>query len=241
MLFSDFRILCQDIFSEADPFVLIQKAYVDCVSKIRLFPVVFPIEITGGCGFDGWNDKHQKVSSTLGISNSEICFKEIFSILNVSFLNEKSTVAYVKNPAKVGTFDNDIYGTTLEYVEDEKFSWIGSDLVPIDRESAIVEIVGYAYPYFCYTTSGPDVQRHMYDISAMVALYGESNLIIDDLLGVLTAIKAIELRLMGNADVSRSANVEYYYDKFLNMYNANNETFYAHGFDSLGVSVPGLK
>lgn len=241
MLFSDFKKLCPLVYTEVDPYPLIQKAYKDCVSKIKLDPHIFPMVIYGGAGFDGWNDTHRLVSPHLHQDHSDIHFKEVLSILDVTIVNEFQHREYTKRMATIGEFAFGIDCAAIEKVSEERVCWIGSDLVMLDRDAAKLEIVAYAYPYFCTTVDGPHVYGHVYDIATMITTYGESNLIIDDVIGVLTAMKVNQLKLMKNTSVSEASTVDYYYSKVLNKYNENLETFFAHGFTSLGESVPGLE
>ena len=227
MLLSDFMFLTENIFSNsAEPYSIIQKAYEDCVKKIKLHQQAFVAVIDSAAGLDGFNNKHQIIC---GSKTSEIAFKEMHSIIDVSF-SGGTTKAYSVNPMIVGKWTDSNFRTDIGFVADETFSWVGSDLVPVDREIAKVEITGYPFPYFCYTVNSPEVDEHRYDIQWMVDTYGDQ-LVVDDFVGVMTVIKAKALYLMSEASINEASNIETYYDQLLNAYNENLENFFVHGFE----------
>lgn len=235
MKFSELRNIIDPVFrNESDPIALIQKSYTDCVKKIKIVQQAFRMRIDGGCGFDGFNHIHVLKS---GNTTSEIAFKEVHAILDVSFSGSAENYPYSPKPALVGNLTDTTFESDLEFVTDEKFMWIGSDLVPLDREAAKIEMTGFPFPYFCRTVNGPNIEEHRYDIKWMIATYGEDNLIIDDLLGVMSAIKAKLFSLLRISAVSEASNIEYFYDQILNTYNDNLENFFVHGFESLSEQI----
>lgn len=235
MTFAELRILIEPVFRNVtDPIALLQKGYVDCVKKIRLLQHAFVGKIDSACGLDGFNHIHILSSGDL---TSEIAFKEVYSVLDVSFSGRNENRAYSVNPMIVAEWTNDEFETDLEFVSDEGFMWIGSDLVPLDREIAKVEFTAYPFPYFCRTADGPFVDKHRYNIQWMIDEYGEDGLIIDDFIGVLAAMKTKSLMLLQNTSINEASNLEYFYDQLLNAYNDNTENFFVHGFENMSEQI----
>jgi hypothetical protein len=230
MEFSDFRLILPTVFSNrTNPIELVQSAYKDVVNKISLHLHLFQVLVDGCIGLDGFNHVHKYVKGTV---ESEIAFKEIYSILGISFSGELVDKEYTLTQGTVGDILDTFFPDT-ELVNDEEYMWIGSDLVPLDRQVSKIGVHGYAYPYFCKTVGGVETDPHYYDIQDMIDEYGESNLIIDDLIGVLTALKTKVLYLLEQGNVNESATVEYFYTQLLNQFNESREQFFVHGFDSL--------
>lgn len=234
MKFSDFKLILPSVFSNRqNPIELVQAGYRDVVNKISLHLHLFPVLIDGAIGLDGFNHIHKYIKNNI---ESEIAFKEIYSILGVSFSGELIDKEYIQTPGVVGDI-LDSFHTEVSLIADERFMWIGSDLVPLERQVSKIEFHAYAYPYFCKTVDGVGVNKHYYGIQQMIDSYGEDNLIIDDFIGTLTALKVKSLYLLEQGSVSESSTVEYFYTQLLNQYNESREQFFVHGFDSLSDQV----
>ena len=117
MKFSDFKLILPSVFSNRqNPIELVQAGYRDVVNKISLHLHLFPVLINGAIGLDGFNHIHKYVKNNI---ESEIAFKEIYSILGVSFSGELVDKEYVQTPGVVGDI-LDSFHTEVGLIADER-------------------------------------------------------------------------------------------------------------------------
>jgi len=197
------------------PFLL--SAYQTVVNRIKLDPLIIPIQIDKATVLDQFNS-----TAIMAGSISEIAFKEIIGwpksveYVDVSY-NEFLDRALIGNDTLVG------YGLDAEYYDDLGIYVNGAEIT-INQDSARLLVHGYMYPYFIRTIAGYKVDRHYYNPGDMVFIYAPEDLIVDDMLLYPVTLKALANAHLDQGNISLAGNYDKLCSEILNIYNKNAAT-----------------
>jgi len=224
MLYNDFiNLISNSIGIGMSDFIpYLTSAYKVVVDRIRIDPLLIPVEINKATVIDRFNN----VCIMTG-SNSEIAFKSIKEFPRTKLINGVSYQSET-NQCIVGNRSIDInFGLTSSFYDDIEILTNGTEYTlnyEEDKEVARVLLLGYMYPYFIRTLNGYELEEHRYDLQWMIDNYLAENLIIDDCLLYMVTLKAVGEYYLDNGGISLSTNYEGLCSDLLNIYNKNIET-----------------
>ena len=239
MLFSDIYSLLPTSLTDTQKVEVLQVAYEFVIKKLRLDPTVLPIFMSGQrvktLGFEYMNN--------IITTESEVAIKEIKTFFNETITNPLDEDRYALGTWTIG--DTTVAGfgfnaTAFAAVNDDQstrptFYWSGTDVTCTNLDPSFFLIECFVYPYFCmHTTDDQFTVEHRYDIQWMIDTYTEELLEIDDLVGILSALKALSLWFGEQGDI----NFENIFDKatldIINMYNEFNSLKYSDSYEKIG-------
>jgi len=195
----------------------LQSGYEATVEMIRLPRVVLPVTIVNGNRF-----KLRKMQHTLyRVDGSEVALKNIESITNrvgsvdaEVYIDGVPTIGYINDIIERYSLDREEYlQSTLCVSEDEYIASVNN---------ASFVVVGNQYPYFVTPINEANREARFYSIATMIELYGEENLVADDLLASLTMLKCKELIYMNDGSIGLASQYESLHSEMINIYNSNN-------------------
>ena len=224
----------------------LQTGYEYIAKKIRLFPALFPVHIPDSdrVALNGFVTK-----GILAGSNSEIAVKEIKHLLKVDYeydynddRNNIGNIYFGEGTTAEFNFDPVLFAAANDqHLTTPELHWTGDNLIVTNLSNAFFYISLYPYPYpVQHATLNPYETEYRYSIDWMVTEYGVENLIVDDLVGVLSLLEAISFFYGEELNI----NYENIYDKFcldiINYYNfygtlKTNDSWFASDYVESGV------
>lgn len=224
MLLSNFKTLFE--FDIADYF---DDAYRNIIRKIKLHPVVLPLLLGKLSKF-----RDMEVVGCISSSGSEIAFKELINPINAKWLSTKPDVTgYDVTQIQVGNPEITDYGfSSLDTVNESHTKkveiWYSEDtLILKDLDEAFTLMGCYIYPYPILRRHplsdiiSPYVSKHIYDYKAMVALYDEETLYVDNSLAYLISLQLQSDYMLRCDNVMEASSIDNMLVEFINFYNSN--------------------
>ena len=205
---------------------LLDSAYEIVKDYIRLHRTALPVYI----------DKSiVDIYTGTDVYGSEVRLKEITAFLGVDIEN----IAIRELPTGNALFGNiDFNDYYFEKYEEANKTWSIKPI--IKRTGSLVEIsnfaeledkvifgiLGFQYPYPVRPIVELIDSVFEYSISKMTERYGIDNLVIDDSLGILMLLKAIQLMYEEDGQISVAKHFDYFFVQYVNIHNQWNETIY---------------
>lgn len=222
---------------ESNIYSFVQLAYEDVVNKIRLEQHMFPVIMQKAFKCD-------RLKTKFDIGNNKIAFKEIRTLNNSTIINP------IESNEDIGTLEVFSFDPgNFHGIGEVRFDAVNEDheTVPeLEIKGDIVQcsnitgdvfffIYGYPYPYFAQPALWEDEAQDPYDIAAMVTLYGEEYLVVDDVLALLMIPKILSIYESSENNVSMASSLDYIYMQILNRYNATKELFRSNSFQMVST------
>jgi hypothetical protein len=218
----------------AEQLALLDSAYEIVKDYIRLQRCVLPVYI----------DKQVvNIYEGLDVYGSEIRLKEIKSFIGVDIENIEISNLPTGN-ALFGKIEfNDYLFTEFDNVN------LSHSIKPIIRrtenlveisnleeleDKCLVLLTGFQYPYPVRPLDEKIDSIFEYSLSKMTTRYGIDNLIIDDSLAILMALKAIQIMYEQNGQIGQAKHFDYFFVQYVNIHNEWNET--VHNERTTGIT-----
>ena len=235
MLLSTLQSLNSDLTVE-----VLQEAYYDIVRKIRLYPAVFPVNLTGIQGVDDFSLK------AILPNYSEVAIKEIISVHGCS-LNTELPITGSLSALELGNPTATSYGLSNynnlnnSHIKTPDIIQYENTFYCVDTDPAMFFILVYPYPYaVTIVGSDPFTDKHLYDIQDMIDEGdGASTLDICDMLLYLIVPKAMAIIYQQNDDIAYSTRYDNLTSSLINLFNRNPAFVKMQKISTIGKIVGG--
>lgn len=201
---------------------ILQESYYDIIRKIRLYPAIFPVSLTGIQGVDDFD-----LMATLP-NDSEIAVKQIVSTHGCTE-NTELPISGSLSALTLGDPTETNYGLANfsslndSHKEEPHIIRYENTFYCEDTNPAMFFLLCYPYPHpVTIVGSDPYTDKHLYDIQDMIDDgYAQSDLDVDDTLLYFIVPKALSIIHQRDDNIAYASRYENLLTSLCNMYNKN--------------------